>query len=154
MKNFLFWQKDPGDGFVEVGAASGAPFQEAHVGRGAAFADYDNDGDVDVFIVNQEGRPVLLRNDGGSRNNWVKVRVKCAKSNRAGFGTKVQIEAGGRSQAQEIGGQTSYLSQSFQEAHFGLNREKEVTRLTVTFPSGIVRVKERVPANQVVTVVE
>src|SRR6266545_2150436 len=141
-------------GSSRLARRAAAPFQEAHVGRGAAFADYDNDGDVDVFIVNQEGRAVLLRNNGGNKNNWVKVRVKCAKSNRTGFGTRVQIEAGGRSQAQEIGGQTSYLSQSFQEAHFGLYREKEVTRLIVTFPSGVVRVKEHVRANQVVTVVE
>ena len=81
---------------------------------------------------------MLLRNNGGNKNNWTKVRVKCAKSNRTGFGTRVQIEAGGRSQSQEISGQTSYLSQNFQEAHFGLNRENEVTRLTVTFPSGII----------------
>jgi hypothetical protein len=140
MKNFLFWQEDPDQGFAEVGAASGAPFQEAHVGRGAAFADYDNDGNVDVFVVNYEGRSMLLRNNGGSKNNWIKVRVKCRKSNRTGFGARIQIQAGGRSQSQEIAGQTSYLSQNFQEAHFGLNREEEVTRLTETYPSGIIQV--------------
>jgi hypothetical protein len=64
MKNFLFWQKSPTEGFYEVGAVSGESLQQAHVGRGVAFADYDNDGDMDVFIVNQEGRPQLLRNDG------------------------------------------------------------------------------------------
>jgi hypothetical protein len=154
MKNHLFWQKSPQDGFFEVGAVSGAPFQEAHVGRGAAFADYDNDGDVDVFIVNQEGRPQLLRNDGGNKKNWIKVRVKCTKSNRTGFGTKVEIQAGGVTRSQEIGGQTSYMSQNFQEAHFGLNTEKEVNRLTVTFPSGVVRTLEHITANQIVTVTE
>jgi len=154
MKNFLFWQKSPEEGFFEVGAVSGSVFQQAHVGRGAAFADYDNDGDVDVFIVNQEGRPMLLRNDGGNQNNWIKVRVKCAKSNRTGLGTKIEIEAGGQKQYDQIGGQASYLSQNFQEAHFGLNREREVKRITVTFPSGIVRVLEHVPANQIVAVEE
>jgi hypothetical protein len=154
MKNHLFWQKSPQDGFFEVGAVSGAPFQDAHVGRGAAFADYDNDGDVDVFIVNQEGRPQLLRNDGGNKKNWIKVRVKCTKSNRTGFGTKVEIQAGGVTQSQEIGGQTSYMSQNFQEAHFGINTEREVSRVTVTFPSGIVRTLEHISANQIVTVTE
>ena len=154
MKNFLFWQKNPNDGFYEVGGVSGEVFQQGHVGRGAAFADYDNDGDVDVFIVNQEGRAQLLRNDGGNKNNWIKVRVNCTKSNRNGFGTKVEVEAGGQTQAQEIGGQTSYLSQNFQEAHFGLNHEKEVVRLKVTFPSGIVREMEHVPTNKIVTVQE
>jgi enediyne biosynthesis protein E4 len=154
MKNFLFWQKSPEDGFFEVGAVSGPVFQQAHVGRGAAFADYDNDGDEDVFIVNQEGRPMLLRNDGGNRNNWIKVRVKCTKSNRTGFGTKIEVEAGGQKQYDQIGGQASYLSQNFPEAHFGLNHEKEVQRIKVNFPSGIVRVLEHVPANQIVTVEE
>jgi hypothetical protein len=154
MKNLLFWQKDADKGFDEVGAFSGGPFQQMHVGRGAAFADYDNDGDMDVFIVNQEGRAQLLRNDGGNKNNWIKVRVKCTKSNRTGFGTKVEIEAGGQMQTQEIGGQTSYLSQNFQEAHFGLNHEKEVERVKVTFPSGIVREMEHVRANKIVTVQE
>jgi hypothetical protein len=154
MRNFLFWQRNPQDGFYEVGALSGAPFQEAHVGRGAAFADYDNDGDMDVFIVNQEGRAQLLRNDGGNKKNWIKVRVKCSKSNRTGFGAKVEIEAGGQKQIQEIGGQTSYLSQNFQEAHFGLNLETEVAHLKVTFPSGIVQARDHIPANQIVTVGE
>ena len=154
MKSHLFWQHGPSQRFYEVGALSGAAFQEAHVGRGAAFADYDNDGDMDVFIVNQEGRPMLLRNDGGNKKNWIKIRVKCTKSNRTGFGTKVEIEAGGQNQIVEIGGQTSYLSQNFQEAHFGLNLEKEVDHLKVTFPRGIVREREHLPANQIVTIVE
>ncbi len=65
--------------------------------------------------MNQEGRAQLLRNDGGNKKNWIKARVKCTKSNRTGFGTKVEIKAGGRTQAAEIGGQTSYLSQNLQE---------------------------------------
>jgi enediyne biosynthesis protein E4 len=154
MKNFLFWQKSPKDGFYEVSSLSGSAFEQAHVGRGAAFADFDNDGDVDILIVNQEGRPMLLRNDGGNRKHWLKVRVKCTKSNRTGFGTKVELQAGSIARSQEIGGQTSYLSQNFQEAHFGLNMEAEATRITVTFPSGIVHTLEHVKANQTVLVTE
>jgi enediyne biosynthesis protein E4 len=154
MRNHLFWQKSPQDGFYEVGSVSGPAFRKEYVGRGAAFADYDNDGDMDVLIVNQEGRPLLLRNDGGNKKNWVKVRVKCVKSNRTGFGTKVQVQARGVTQNQEIGGQTSYMSQNFQEAHFGLNTEPEATRITVTFPSGFIQTLEHVKANQIVTVTE
>jgi hypothetical protein len=84
----------------------------------------------------------------------MEVALKCTKSNRTGFGAKVEIEAGGVTQTQEIGGQTSYLSQNFQRAHFGLNHEKEALRLKVTFPSGIVRILEHVPANRIVTVSE
>ena len=90
---------------------------------------------------------MLLLNSGGGKTNWIKVRVKRTKSNRSGFGTKVVLQAGGKSQAQEIAGQTSYLSQNFQEVHFGLNHEKEVTRLTV-------KVLDHVTANQVVMVSE
>ncbi len=154
MRNLLFWQKSPEEGFFEVGAVSGSVFRELHVGRGAAFADYDNDGDVDIFVVNHNDRPLLLRNDGGNKNPWLKVRLRCRKSNRSGFGTKVEIEAGGERQYQEIGSQPSYLSQNALEAHFGLGRAKQVDRLTVRFPSGIVRELKNLPVNQVVTVEE
>ena len=154
MQNFLFRQKSPDAGFVEVGSSSGSPFQELHVGRGSAFADYDNDGNMDVFIVNQEGRPQLLHNNGGAKQHWIEVAVKCTKSNRSGFGTKVKIEAGGITQTREIGGQTSYLSQDFRRAHFGLGNNSQVKRLTVTFPSGIVHVLENVRSNQVLVVPE
>ena len=154
MKNLLFWQKSPDDGFYEVGQVSGPVFRELHVSRGAAFADFDNDGDVDIFVVNHDDHPLLLRNDGGNKNNWLKVRLRCTKSNRSGFGTKVQIEAEGEKQYQEIGSQPSYLSQNALEAHFGLARATQVDRLTVTFPSGIVRELKDVPVNQIVTVVE
>ena len=153
MRNFLFHQINADSGFADASNASGAPFKEMHVGRGAAFADYDNDGNMDVFIVNQEGRPQLLHNSGAG-NNWLEVAVKCTKSNRSGFGTKVQVEAGGVTQTREIGGQTSYLSQDFRRAHFGLSTQKGVKRIRVIFPSGVTRVIEHVPANQILTVTE
>jgi hypothetical protein len=141
-------------GFYEVGDLSVPAFRQNHVARGAAFADYDNDGDMDVFIVNQEGRPMLLRNDGGNRKNWLKVRVKCTKSNWSEFGTKIEVDAGGSIRSDEIGGQTSYLSQNFQEVHFGLNQQTEAKRVTVTFPSGTVHTLEHVKANQILVVTE
>jgi len=97
---------------------------------------------------------MLLQNDGGNQKNWIKVRVKCSKSNRTGFGTKVELETAGITYRQEIGGQTSYLSQNFAEAHFELNRESEAVQITVTFPSGIIRKLEHVKANQTITVSE
>jgi len=154
MKNLLFWQKSPDDGFFEVGKVSGSIFNEPHVGRGAAFADYDNDGDVDVLIMNHGERPSLLRNDGGNKNHWLKVRLHCTKSNRSGFGTKVFVETDQGRQYQEIGSQPSYLSGSALEAHFGLGSASLVKSLKVQFPSGIVREQEHIPANQILVVSE
>ncbi len=154
MKNLLFWQKSPDDGFFEVGQVSGSVFSEPHVGRGAAFGDFDNDGDMDVLIMNLGEAPTLLRNDGGNRNHWLKVRLHCTKSNRSGFGTRVIVETDQGKQYQEIGSQPSYLSGSALEAHFGLGAATEVKKLTVTFPSGVTREQEHVNANQILVVTE
>ncbi|MBI2818376.1 MAG: CRTAC1 family protein [Acidobacteria bacterium] len=154
MKNHLFWLKSPEEGYFEVGEVSGEVFQELHVGRGAAFADYDNDGDIDIFVVNHDDSPLLLQNNGGNKNNWLKVRLRTAQRHRTGFGTVVQIEAQGIRQLQEIGSQPSYLSQNALEAHFGLGQSRTVDRLSVRFPSGTVRELNQVPVNQTVMVGE
>jgi hypothetical protein len=154
LKNFLFWNHGPEEGYFEVGASSGPAFREVRVGRGAALADYDNDGNVDIFILNHSGRPWLLRNEGDKKNHWLKVRVRGTKSNRAGFGARVEVEAGGQNQIQEIGSQPSYLSQNALEAHFGLGAAAQADRLTVRFPSGVVRELRQVSANQTLTVEE
>ncbi len=154
MKNRLFWQRNPEEGFFETGAVSGAVFSERRVGRGAAFADYDGDGDVDIVIINHGGPPLLLRNEGGNRNHWLKVRLRTSRSNRSGFGARVEVEVGGVRQIEEIGAQPSYLSQNAAEAHFGLGRQAVADRVTVRFPSGVVRELRQVPANQTVYVTE
>jgi len=154
MKNFLFWNKGADEGYFEVGAVSGSVFGEAHVGRGAALADYDNDGDVDAFIVNHGEAATLLRNEGGNKNNWLKVRLRPTKSNRSGYGTKVIVETDAGKQCQEIGSQPSYASQSSLEAHFGLGQASEVKNLKVQFPSGMVRELAELPVNQTVVISE
>jgi len=154
MKNHLLWQKSPEDGFYDVGSVSGALFNEKHVGRGAAFADYDNDGAVDILVVNYQGEAQLLRNDGGAKNRWIEIRLRCTRSNRSGFGAQIELEAGGMKQYQQVGSQPSYLSGNSLVAHFGLGQAKQVDHLKAVFPSGLVREMENIPANQILLVSE
>jgi hypothetical protein len=154
MKNLLFWQKNPDEGFFEVGEVSGEVFRQLHIGRGAAFADFDNDGNVDVLIMNHSGPPLLLRNEGNPHHNWLKVRVRGTKSNRSGFGARVEIETTEGVQYQEIGSQPSYLSQNALEAHFGLGGATQIRRVSVRFPSGAVVERTALAPNQTVLMEE
>jgi hypothetical protein len=154
MRDLLFWNAGAFEGFFEVGEASSEVFRQEHVGRGAAFADFDDDGNVDVLIVNHSGPPLLLRNEGHPEHRWLKVRARGTQSNRSGFGARVEIETEAGVQVQEIGSQPSYLSQNALEAHFGLGRATQVRRVTVWFPSGEVREVTGVAANQTLVVEE
>jgi len=152
MRMLLFWNKGPEEGFFEVGQALGELFETPRVGRGAAFADYDKDGDTDAFIVVFGGSPLLLRNEGGSRSPWLRVQVIDREHAHANFGTKVEVYSGELVQAQVLGAQASYLSQNAPEALFGLGKETHIDRVVVTFPCGDVKVLQDVTANQTLTV--
>ncbi len=152
MRPLLFWNAGEDEGFFEVGGVSGSVFQEARVGRGAAFADFDRDGDVDVVIVNHSGKAQLLENRGDNRPGWFTVQVRASGMNRFGLGAWVELTAGGRTQLQQLGSQPSYLSQNALEAYFGLGAAAQVDRLTVILPDGRRRVLENLPANQLVAV--
>ena len=147
--NHLF--RNLGDGrFQEVAAG----LTQKASSRGAAFADYDNDGDIDMLITNSNGRPQLLRNDGGNRNNWIKVRVVGTASNRAGIGTRVKVVTGDTSQIAAVKSGSGYLSQNDLVVHFGLGTTTVIDKISVTFPSGRVSKIERVPVNQLIEIVE
>ena len=152
MPNLLFWNGGEEKGFFEVGRASGEVVATPRVGRGAAFADYDDDGDIDVLVVNHEAEALLLRNDGGNRNHWLRVRARTKGKNRFGVGAKVRVEAAGRSQTIQIGSQPSYLSQSPYQAHFGLGAATRVERVQVTFLDGKTVEITDVPAGQTMDV--
>lgn len=154
MRDQLFWNRGPEDGFYDVSPVAGAYFAEAHVGRGAAIADYDNDGDLDAFIVNQGGPGVLLRNDGGNRNGWLQLRLEGRGGNRQAVGARVRLVAGGTVQVQEVGAQSSYLSQNSPVVHFGLGDRAFADTLEVRWPGGLRQTFRDVRANRLLRLAE
>ena len=127
-------------GFVDVAAQVGAGFGEPKVGRGAAFADFDRDGDVDVLITTNHGPAYLYRNDQLSGNRSIRFRLIGTKSNRDAIGATVRIYYGGESGSRLVKSGSSYLSQSELALTFGLGKRDKVERAVLTWPSG--RVEE------------
>ena len=142
-----------GERFEDVSHAVGLRALEDRVGRGAAFGDYDNDGDADILVVNKNDRPTLLRNDGGNRRSWLAVRLKGVESNRDGLGAKVYVEAGGMRRFFEVQGSGSYLSGNDLRVHAGLGSE-ESARVEILWTSGRRDVFESVAARRFYLAVE
>jgi hypothetical protein len=144
-----------GDGrFAEVAAATGGDLTTPRPARGAAFADYDNDGDVDVLVININSRPNLYRNDGGDRKSWIGFRLVGVSSNRDAIGARIEIEAGGRTQVGEVRSGGSYLSHNDMRVHFGLGSAVRVDRIRIRWPNGNTETLHGVNARQYVTIRE
>ena len=137
MHSQLFWNRGVGEGFFEVGEVSGEFFGEALVGRGLALADYDADGDVDAFVNIHGGRSRLLRNDGGSRSHWLRVRLRGPRGNPRGIGSTIRVVVGGTAQSRQVGASSSYLSQhATGEEVFGLGVASRVDTVEVSWLGG------------------
>ncbi len=144
-----------GDGtFDEVSELSGDGLLIKKVSRGASFGDYDNDGDIDIFVLNLNDTPTFLRNEGGNRNNWLMVKTVGVESNRDGIGAKIKVNCGGLTQVNEVRSGSSYLSQNDLRVHFGLGKSDTVDLLEVIWPSGLVERFENLSPNRVVIVQE
>jgi enediyne biosynthesis protein E4 len=144
-----------GDGrFEDVSELSGSVLGTKTVARGACFADYDNDGKVDAFVVNLGGRGELLRNVSTGTGHWVAVKLKGTKSNRDGVGARVEIWAAGREQVAERVAASGYLSQDDGRLHFGLGTAAKVDRIVVHWPSGRLQTLENLSVDRVLTVEE
>jgi hypothetical protein len=141
--------------FQEVSRDVGAALQRPIVGRGAAYGDIDNDGDPDLLLTTNHGPAILLRNDGGNRNNVLRIRTIGTKSNRDGIGARVEITVGGGStQWQLVKTGSSYCSQSELPLTFGLGTAANVTAIRVRWPSGRIDSIGPVAANQTITIQE
>jgi hypothetical protein len=122
--------------FLEITKQAGPGFATPYAGRGVAFADFDNDGFVDVLVANNGDPPLLLHNSGGNGNHFLNFRLVGVKSNRDGMGARIRVVGNGISQIREIAGGGSYLSQSDLRAHFGMGKATRAETVEVKWPSG------------------
>jgi enediyne biosynthesis protein E4 len=142
-----------GGRFEELAGEAGPAIAQAHVSRGCAFGDFDNDGDLDILIVNLNEPPSLLQNDVAKANHWLKVRLIGTVSNRSAIGARVLVKAEGKTQTQEVMSQSSFLSSNDFRLHFGLGPAIKAD-INIRWPTGIWQKLPNVPANQLVTVKE
>jgi hypothetical protein len=147
--------RNDGDGrFTNVTAQSGAGATTAQSSRGAAFGDIDNDGDIDVLIMNMNAPPSLLRNDYAGPNGWLEIALEGGRSNRTGLGATVLVTVNGRTQSRAALSQSSYYSHDDLRLHFGLGTATVADRVEVRWPSGRVDTWTRVRGRQVLRVRE
>lgn len=139
--------------FEELIEAAGPAIAAPHCSRGCAFGDFDNDGDLDVLIVNLNEPPSLLRNDLSGVHHWLKVKLIGVKSNRSAIGARVTAHYGGKTQAQEVLSQSSFYSCSDHRLHFGLGGA-ESADLEIRWPNGLIEPIKKNPADHLVVIKE
>ena len=143
-----------GDGrFEELIDEAGSGVAATHTSRGCAFGDFDNDGDMDIVVVNMNEPPSLLRNDVSGNGHWLKVLLIGVKSNRSAIGGRVVVRHGARAQAQEVMAQSSFYSANDRRLHFGLGAVTSA-ELTVRWPTGATETIGAVQADQLVVIRE
>ncbi|HXU37414.1 MAG TPA: CRTAC1 family protein [Blastocatellia bacterium] len=141
--------------FEEVTSKLGAAIQKAMVARGAAYGDFDNDGDLDLLVTSSNGPARLLRNDGGNQNNMIRVKTIGAGSNRDGIGAKVTVKSStGRTLWSIVKTGSSYCSQSELPLTFGLGKAEKVASIEVIWPGGRKETLSDISANQAITIQE
>jgi enediyne biosynthesis protein E4 len=140
--------------FENVSDKLGQNFSTPLVARGAAYADFDHDGDLDILMTTNNGPACLYRNDGGNKNHWLCVRLAGSKSNASALGAVVRVESASGTQWNTVRSGGSYCSQSDLALTFGLGKDDKVTKLSIEWPSGIKQSFNGLPANQMLAIDE
>jgi len=139
--------------FEELGEEAGPGVAAAHCSRGCAFGDFDNDGDLDILIVNLNEPPSLLRNDLRGVHHWLKLKLMGTKSNRSAIGARVLVRYGQKIQAQEVLSQSSFYSCNDSRLHFGLGAETSAD-IEIRWPSGLQEKFKGIAADQLIVIKE
>lgn len=150
----LVWRNTGNGRFENVSETSGSGITTPHSSRGCAFGDFDNDGDLDVLVMNMNEPPSLLRNEYAGKSHWLKVKLTGVKANRTGLGARVVVTAGGHKQAQAVLSQSSYYSHDDMRLHYGLGNNTKAERIEVFWPGGQMDVFENVQADQILKIKE
>jgi enediyne biosynthesis protein E4 len=146
--------RNTGQGFQDVTAQTGADLSIPKVSRGAAFGDFDNDGDIDVLVNNSGDRPQLLRNDGGNRNNWLTLLLRGTRSNRSGLGARIDVLSGGKWRVFQTLSGGSIMAANDPRVHIGLGEQTSAEEIVVHWPSGLVQRMKHVAARQILRIEE
>jgi hypothetical protein len=150
----LLLLSEQGKRFVNVSNELGPDFQEKFVSRGSAVGDYDNDGDMDVVVLNINARPRLLRNDGGNKGNWLMVQLIGTESNRDAVGSRILVTHGDKTQSRWRVSSSGFVSQSDPRIHFGLGQDIRTDRVEILWPNGKTQTLKNVNVNQLIVVRE
>ena len=140
--------------FAQVTEDCGPGLTTPHSSRGCAFGDFDNDGDMDILVMNMNEPPSLIRADVGSNHHWLKVKLIGVESNRTAIGARVAVQVGGRLMPQEVRGQDSYYSVNDLRLHFGLGSAEKADSIRILWPNGRRETVHGVAADQVVYIEE
>jgi hypothetical protein len=143
-----------GGKFVNVSERSGDGLLVKLSSRGAAYDDLDNDGDIDVVVLNSRREPTILRNESPGGNRWIEIRLRGTKSNRDGVGARVKVVAGELTQVDEVHSGRGYQSHFGTRLHFGVGKRDRIDRIEVRWPARGTDVLEDVAADRIVTIVE